>query len=64
MPPEMLEATRLTRAGRPAEATALLQRMLRGDARSPGAGRGGSRTIDAQPLIAAGADATLGAPSS
>ena len=27
----MLEATRLTRAGRLAEATALLQRMLRGE---------------------------------
>jgi poly(hydroxyalkanoate) depolymerase family esterase len=29
--PKMLEATRLTRAGRLAEATALLQRLLRGD---------------------------------
>ena len=28
---EMLEATRLTRAGRLTEATALLQRVLRGD---------------------------------
>ena len=31
-PDNMLEATRLTRAGRLAEATALLQRLLRGDA--------------------------------
>jgi poly(hydroxyalkanoate) depolymerase family esterase len=31
MPPEMLEATRLTRAGRLAEATTLLQRLLQGE---------------------------------
>jgi len=31
-PDSMLEATRLTRAGRLAEATALLQRLLRGNA--------------------------------
>ncbi|MBX6746621.1 MAG: PHB depolymerase family esterase [Acetobacteraceae bacterium] len=32
LPPDMLEATRLTRAGRLTEATALLQRLLRGEA--------------------------------
>ena len=36
-PDSMLEATRLTRAGRLAEATALLQRLLRG--RGPCGGR-------------------------
>ena len=40
MPPEMIEATRLTRAGRPAEATMLLQRLLRGEVPSPGPARG------------------------
>src|SRR5207244_5537803 len=37
-PDSMLEATRLTRAGRLAEATALLQRLLRGDAAPDRAG--------------------------
>jgi poly(hydroxyalkanoate) depolymerase family esterase len=53
MPPEMNEATRLTRAGRPAEATMLLQRLLRGEVPSPGPAHGGSRAIDAKPLTTA-----------
>ena len=42
MPPEMIEATRLTRAGRLADATMLLQRLLRGEQpdASPGPARG------------------------
>ena len=43
LPPDMLEATRLTRAGRLAEATSLLQRLL-----------GGGATRDKAPTYAAG----------
>jgi poly(hydroxyalkanoate) depolymerase family esterase len=49
MPPEMIEATRLTRAGRLADATMLLQRLLQGEqpGASPGPARGdGLRVID------------------
>jgi poly(hydroxyalkanoate) depolymerase family esterase len=61
MPPEMIEATRLTRAGRPAEATLLLQRLLRGEVPSPGPAQGGLRTIDAKPLMLAGKPAPAAA---
>ena len=46
MPPEMVEATRLTRLGKLMEATALIQRMLRGE-RSANA-EAGPTTIDAE----------------
>jgi poly(hydroxyalkanoate) depolymerase family esterase len=57
MPPEMIEATRLTRAGRAAEATMLLQRLLRGEVPSPGPAHDGSRAIDAKAFTTAGRDA-------
>jgi poly(hydroxyalkanoate) depolymerase family esterase len=47
MPPEMIEATRLTRLGKLVEATALIQRMLRG-ARSLDPMAGASKVIDAE----------------
>ncbi len=53
MPLEMIEATRLTRAGRPADATMLLQRLLRGEEpeATTGQPRGDRfRVIDAAPL--------------
>ena len=53
MPPEMTEATQLTRAGRLADATMLLQRLLRGERRpapSPRAANDdGRRVIDLEP---------------
>jgi poly(hydroxyalkanoate) depolymerase family esterase len=52
MPPEMIEATRLTRAGRLADATMLLQRLLRGEqpGPSPDPAQGdGSGVIDLEP---------------
>jgi poly(hydroxyalkanoate) depolymerase family esterase len=45
------EATRLTRAGRLVEATALLQRMLRGDGAPDAPSRTGARIALATPLI-------------
>ena len=63
--PEMIEATRLTRAGRAAEATLLLQRLLRGEApaAAPGACRGDSfRVIDAEPHTVEVSEATALAP--
>ena len=56
MHPDMIEATRLTRQGRLTEATALLQRMLRGaiepDARTEGPrAAGDSPPIGAAPII-------------
>jgi poly(hydroxyalkanoate) depolymerase family esterase len=47
MPPEMAEATRLTRLGKLVEATALLQRMLRGESGAD-ATAGASSVIDAE----------------
>ena len=52
MPPELIEATRLTRAGRLADATALLQRLLQSEppSTSPGPPRGeASRIVDLEP---------------
>lgn len=46
--PEMAEATRLTRAGRLTEATALIQRLLQGD-RSGATSTGTATTIDVTP---------------
>ena len=46
LPPGLLEATRLTRAGRLTEATAALQRMLAGRAASDTPARDGPPTID------------------
>ena len=55
LPAEMAEATRLTRAGRLADATALIQRLLQGA--KPGAvDPGASRTIDLVPLSVEFAD--------
>ncbi len=52
MPPEMAEATRLTRLGKLAEATALIQRLLRGE-HVPGPASGlSSATIDVEHLPA------------
>ena len=48
MPPEMAEATRLTNAGKLAEATALIQRLLRGQAAPVPANTGFSTIIDAE----------------
>jgi poly(hydroxyalkanoate) depolymerase family esterase len=48
MPPEMIEATRLTRAGRLADATALLQRLLQGD--PPGTAPDQPRGDDLKPV--------------
>jgi poly(hydroxyalkanoate) depolymerase family esterase len=52
MPPEMIEATRLTRAGRLADATMLLQRLLQGE--QPGPSRptrgDGLQAIDLDPV--------------
>ena len=45
------EATRLTRAGQLVEATALLQRMLRGESAADAPSRTGGRTALAAPLI-------------
>lgn len=72
-PDSMLEATRLTRAGRLAEATALLQRLLRGDAipdraggatmESAGAPAGRStRLIDVTPHAVEATDRQLSSP--
>lgn len=47
MSPEMAEATRLTHAGKLVEATALLQRLLRGEPAPVPANTGFSTTIDA-----------------
>jgi poly(hydroxyalkanoate) depolymerase family esterase len=47
IPPEMAEATRLTNAGKLAEATALIQRLLNGQAVSGAASAGSSTIIDA-----------------
>jgi poly(hydroxyalkanoate) depolymerase family esterase len=48
MPPEMAEATRLTRLGKLTEATALIQRLLQGE-HAPGPASGlSSTTIDAE----------------
>ncbi len=47
IPPEMAEATRLTRLGKLVEATALIQRMLRGG-QATNDGTGSSTTIDAE----------------
>ncbi|WP_088347205.1 MULTISPECIES: PHB depolymerase family esterase [Rhodomicrobium] len=48
LPPEMAEATRLTRAGKLAEATAVLQRLLRGGTAAESARPGAGKTIDAE----------------
>ena len=47
IPPEMAEATRLIQLGKIVEATALIQRMLRGE-RSGDPGAGASNVIDAE----------------
>ena len=55
MPPEMIKATRLTRAGRLADATMLLQRLLRGekpDTSPDPAQADGSGIIDLEPVTA------------
>ncbi len=48
IPEKMSEATRLTNAGKLAEATALIQRMLRGEATSARAGDSSQTIIDAE----------------
>lgn len=48
VPPEMAEATRLTRAGKLTEATALIQRMLRGGMAAEPAGTRAPLVIDAE----------------
>ncbi|WP_448191621.1 extracellular catalytic domain type 1 short-chain-length polyhydroxyalkanoate depolymerase [Azospirillum sp. sgz301742] len=51
LPPEMAEATRLTNAGKLAEATALIQRLLHGGGAAEPAGTGDSSTIiDVEPV--------------
>lgn len=55
LPPEMVEATRLTRAGRLAEATALIQRLLHGE-KPDAADAGAAHTIDLAPLSVAFSD--------
>ena len=55
------EATRLTRAGKLAEATALLQRMLRGESAPDTPSRPGGRIALREPLIIDGkANAEIG----
>ena len=49
-PPEMAEATRLTSAGKLAEATALIQRRLQGRAAPEPAGTGARTTIDGKAI--------------
>lgn len=49
-PPEMAEATRLTSAGKLAEATALIQRRLQGRADPEPAGTGGSTIIEGEAI--------------
>lgn len=61
IPTEIAEATRLTREGRLTEATALLQRVLRGDAAPTAPGtRRDPPTIDMTPETAATAPSGLG----
>src|SRR5512146_2026460 len=60
MPPDMIEAMRLTRAGRLADATTLLQRLLRDERPDPSSGpaRGEDLpVVDLQPVMAGATDA-------
>jgi poly(hydroxyalkanoate) depolymerase family esterase len=69
MPPEMIEAMRLTRAGRLADATTLLQRLLRDEAPDPSSARARGEdlpVVDLQPVTveATDANALAGPPQS
>jgi poly(hydroxyalkanoate) depolymerase family esterase len=60
LPHEMIEATRLTQAGRLSEATALLQRLLRGtrSGTNPAEGDAASTAIELSPSVDAGSRRT------
>jgi poly(hydroxyalkanoate) depolymerase family esterase len=60
MPPDMIEAMRLTRAGRLADATTLLQRLLRDEGPDPSSGPAHGEdlpVVDLQPVTAGATDA-------
>jgi poly(hydroxyalkanoate) depolymerase family esterase len=60
----MAEATRLTRAGKPGEATALIRRLLAGRTEAPAAGSAATGPAMADPTVIEGDYVTLGeAPS-